>query len=152
MSSAVPRNAIYGCVTVTVYVTGAVCWPTSRIWTHSVPAVVRPVICGVEPATTFDDAPASGVQPASPGVPSARPITTAGEAAVRSTSVEPVFDTGKLWNTEPPTGTVPENVSVVRVVLGAATVPLVLLLLHAAAVSAATAISATTAGLMSAGR
>ncbi len=112
------------------------------------------MICGVEPATTFEDAPTIGVQPASPGVPSARPITTVegGDAAVRSTSVEPVFDTGKLWNTEPPTGTVPVNVSVVRVVVGALTVPLVVSLLQVAAANAAAATNATTAGLMSGGR
>jgi len=75
-----------------------------------------------------------------------------GDAAVRSTSVEPVFDTGKLWNTEPPTGTVPVNVSVVRVVVGALTVPLVVSLLQVAAANAAAATSATTAGLMSGGR
>src|SRR5437868_15267824 len=68
-----PRAASYGCVTVTVYATGLVCWPMSRIWTHSVPALVTPVICGVDPATTVDDAPAIGVQPASAGMPIARP-------------------------------------------------------------------------------
>src|SRR2546423_2750697 len=110
----------------------------SRIWTQSVPAVVRPVSWGVGPATTVADAPARGVQPASPARPIAIPSTTLGGglAAVSVTSVVPGCETGKLWNTVPPTCTVPANVSVVRVVVGLLTVPLVESLPHAPAASA----------------
>src|SRR5262249_41290817 len=84
-------------------------------------------------ATTFVDAPASGLQAPSPVVPTASPITTvaSGLVVVSVTSVVPLCDTGKLWNALEPICTVPENVSVVLVVVGALTVPLGELLLHA---------------------
>src|SRR5262249_42683806 len=94
--------------------------PTSRSCTHSVPAVVSPASCADAPAAVLIEAPVSCVQPASLTVPIARPITTVagGAAAVRVASVTPVAATRKLLNALPPTGAVPENVSVVRVTLG----------------------------------
>ena len=85
------------------------------------------------------------MHPASPGVPTPRPMTTAagGDAAVSVTSTRPLFVTVKLLDALPRTATVPLNVSVVCVGDGVIVVVVVEeFLWHAAAVRA----SASTIG------
>ena len=92
----------------------------SETCTHRAPALLVPESWTAEPAGVFTEPPDSTAHDDPLCVPTARPIVIVdgGPATVSVTSTSPVAAIVKLLKALPRTGTVPENVSVVRVTVG----------------------------------
>ena len=92
----------------------------SEIFTHRAPALLVPESWTAEPAGVFTEPPDSTAHDDPLCVPTPSPIVIVdgGPAAVSVTSTRPVAAIVKLLKALPRTGTVPENVSVVRVTVG----------------------------------